>query len=133
MKTQTKTEMYKRIEAHALNIAVIFGIKITCGNGKNGFVVLSKSLFRLENKAHKIATDYCNGVITEVQAGEAETKILNALNKILGYREKNIPVCLNFDARGYALKIGSEYVKKHVLKIERDLGGYGLIAPDFRN
>jgi hypothetical protein len=128
MKTRTKKQaMTIRIINHATHICNIFGLP------EAGYLALSKSLFRLENKAHKIATDYCNGVITEVQAGEAETKILNALNKILGYREKNIPVCLNFDARGYALKIGSEYVKKHGLKIERDLGGYGLIAPDFRN
>ena len=45
---------------------------------------------------------------------------------------KKIPVFVNGDPRGYALKIDDSYVKKFNLKIERDWGGYGIIAPDFK-
>lgn len=41
-----------------------------------------------------------------------------------------VPVFLNSDPRGYALKILSEYVAKHELSIHRDWGGYGILAPD---
>ena len=37
---------------------------------------------------------------------------------------------INNDARGYALKLKSEFIKDKT--IHRDWGGYGIIAPDFR-
>ena len=37
---------------------------------------------------------------------------------------------VNNDPRGYALKLKSEFVIDK--KIHRDMGGYGIIAPDFR-
>jgi hypothetical protein len=40
-------------------------------------------------------------------------------------------IFFNGDARGYALKINDEFVKDK--EIFKDWGGYGIIAPDFRN
>lgn len=41
-----------------------------------------------------------------------------------------VPVFLNRDPRGYALKIDDEWMRKHDAKLYRDWGGYGIIAPD---
>lgn len=36
---------------------------------------------------------------------------------------------INLDPRGYALKINDDYMRAHNLKLYRDYGGYGIIAP----
>lgn len=41
-----------------------------------------------------------------------------------------VPVFLNQDPRGYALKIKDNYVRLHGLNIYKDWGGYGIIAPE---
>ena len=41
-----------------------------------------------------------------------------------------VPIFLNGDPRGYALKIPDDYVRDNDLNIHRDWGGYGIIAPD---
>jgi hypothetical protein len=118
--------MYQDIREHGGNLNNIFKTKLDN-------VVLSKKLFSLENKAHKLATDYCNGEgeMTSCEAWEnASEKILEKLDKITGYKQKGIPCFVNGDARGYALKIEDDYVKE--IKIYKDWGGYGIIAPDFR-
>lgn len=33
------------------------------------------------------------------------------------------------DPKGHALKIEDDYVNQHNLKIHRDIGGHGIIAP----
>ena len=38
-------------------------------------------------------------------------------------------VFINFDARGYALKIKENYSKD--LNIYKDMGGFGIISPEF--
>lgn len=47
-----------------------------------------------------------------------------------GTEWKPVPVFINLDARGYALKIKDEYMLEHGLNLHRDWGGYGIIAPD---
>ena len=92
-------------------------------------VKLCKKLFSLETKAHRLAEQYCNGDI-EMEQWEAETdKILNAVNKILDYKDKGISVFANGDARGYTLKIKAKDTPSYLFK---DWGGFGIIAPDFR-
>lgn len=42
-------------------------------------------------------------------------------------------VFVNGDPRGYTLKIDDKYKDKmHKAGVYRDWGGYGIIAPDFR-
>lgn len=42
-----------------------------------------------------------------------------------------VPVILNRDPRGYALKIDDEWMRAHRdVVLHRDWGGYGIIAPD---
>ena len=57
------------------------------------------------------------------------SKILDKVQAILK-NKKNIFV--NGDARGYALKIDDDYIRVNNFNIYRDFGGYGIIAPDFK-
>jgi len=115
---EKKAHVYKMIEKHGNNLKAIFNIN-------EDSVKLCKRLFRLENKAHRLATDYCNGDFQ----GDVETesnKIVDKAKKILKTNE----IFFNGDARGYALKFNEEFSKDKY--IHNDLGGYGIVAPDFR-
>ena len=118
-------KMYRNISNHGENLKKIFSLPADTDPVK-----LCKKLFSLETKAHRLAEQYCNGDI-EMEQWEAETdKILNAVNKILDYKNKGISVFANGDARGYTLKIKAKDTPSYLFK---DWGGFGIIAPDFRD
>ena len=117
-----KETLYKNIKKHGDNLKAIFKIDIDS-------IKLCKMLFRLESKAHQLATDFCNGDINQIEWDEKNAEILTKLSTILK-DEKNLFV--NGDARGYALKIDDKYIRDNNFTIYRDFGGYGIIAPDFR-
>lgn len=118
--TQTeKYIMYKRIAKHGDTLKQMFNLDIDS-------VELCKKLFRLENKAHKLATDYCNGHF-QGDIDKETSKILSKVAKILNTSTFNMFV--NLDARGYALKFFEDFSKDK--PIHKDWGGYGIIAPDF--
>lgn len=121
-----KERMYEQIRNHGENLNRIFGLN-------EDPVKLAKKLHSLEVKAHKLATDYCNGEngVTTENWDDKCFPILLAVNKILDYKIKNIPVFINGDARGYALKIKDKYTSEHNLQIHKDWGGYGILAPEF--
>ena len=141
-----KERMYAAIELHGENLNVIF---------KTGIdnITLCKKLFRLENKAHHATTCLCNTNTLDrlelnrftgydvKQATEEEqdayfNKILESLDKILDFKRKGVPVFINHDPRGYALKIRESWVTEYKNKggrIYSDWGGYGILAPDLTN
>ena len=124
-----KQIMYDRINAHGQQLKNIFKLDPNIDPVK-----LCKQLFRLENKAHRLAEDGCNGVIydTEPQAEE----ILKKVCKILNISYEADRVFFNGDPRGYSLKFTtrySRYLRSCNINIYQDWGGYGIIAPDFRN
>ena len=121
MNQQDKYIMYKRIKKHGDSLKTIFNLDVDS-------VKLCKQLFRLENKAHKLATDYCNGVINGDSTEIESQKILSKAAKLLNTNTFNM--FFNFDARGYALKFFEDFSKDK--PIHKDWGGYGIIAPDFR-
>jgi hypothetical protein len=92
--------------------------------------VLADKVRLLEREAHGLAERYCNGRTEEKYYDSQSKSILTRLNKLLHFREKNIPVFVNGDPRGYALKIDSDYVREHELPIHRYWGGYGILYPD---
>ena len=92
---------------------------------------LSKQVHRLEVKAHRMAEDYCNGIINEEFTDRQESSIMKSLDKILNYKAQSIPVFFNGDPRGYALKIDDKWMKDNNCDLHRDWGGYGIIAPEF--
>jgi len=147
----TKHErMYQRIEQHGANLNAIFNTGLDN-------VKLCKKLLRLERQAHHATTCLCNtntldrleltrqeenGIhqATEEEQDAFFEAILAKVRKVLcctketfpgQFNPECFPVFINHDPRGYALKIKSEYVKDHNLKIHQDWGGFGIIAPDF--
>ena len=118
-----KKEMYRQIEKHGENLKVIFKLSNDIDPVK-----LSKQLFRLENKAHRLAEDDYNGrdVSAEVE------KVIKSVCKVLNLKNINdFKIFWNNVPRGYALKIDDEFVFKNKLEIHRDWGGNGILAPDF--
>ena len=124
-KYMNKKEMlYLRITKHGQDLKAVFNLDRDIDPVK-----LCKRLLRLENKAHKLAVDFCNGVIDQLEWDKKADQILTKVETILN----NIKVLFcNGDARGYALKIDDEYIRNNNFNIHRDWGGYGIIAPDFR-
>ena len=119
-----KDKLYSRITKHGQDLKAVFNLDQDIDPVK-----LCKRLFRLENKAHKLAVDFCNGVIDQLEWDKKADQILTKVETIL--KNKKV-LFLNGDARGYALKIDDEYLKNNNFNIHRDWGGYGIIAPDFR-
>lgn len=121
-----KSRMYDKITKHGENLNKIFGLD-------EDPVALCKKLLRLENKMTRVNTDWVNGDIEEDEQDKVEKQVLASLDKILGYKAKGIPVFVNTDPRGYALKIKDDWVRKNRDKyqIYSDMGGYGILAPKF--
>ena len=119
-----KEILYSRITKHGQNLKAVFNLDQDIDPVK-----LCKRLFRLENKAHKLALDFCNGKIDQLEWDQKADKILTKVEAIL--KNKKV-LFLNGDARGYALKIDDGYIRNNNLNIHRDWGGYGIVAPDFR-
>lgn len=119
-----KEILYSRITKHGQDLKAVFNLDRDIDPVK-----LCKRLLRLETKAHKLAVDFCNGVIDQLEWDKKADQILTKVEAIL--KNKKVLFC-NGDARGYALKIDDEYIRNNNFNIHRDWGGYGIIAPDFR-
>jgi cell wall assembly regulator SMI1 len=98
----------------------------TINSGPYAYDVWEK-LNRLENKAHRLTTLLCNEC-TEQEQETAEKNlelIENKVKKLL-----TIPdIFINMDCRGYALKVKEQTARE--LKMWQDMGGYGILAPEF--
>ena len=124
-----RDRMNEQVLRHGFNLKRIFFDDPYEGIGP---VELAKKVHSIEVKAHKLAEDYRNGLIESDDWYDIkEKKILDRLDKVLNFRERGIPVFVNGDPRGYALKIDEAYVREHKLEIHRDWGGYGILAPEF--
>jgi len=128
MKQTAKETMYKRMAEHGAKLNKIF--KTGVDN-----ITLCKKLHSLEMQAHIFTTDECNG---DKVPKEWETETRKKIIKILGLKPSGnmspddcYPVFINGDCRGYALKISDAYIREHDTDINRDWGGYGILAPDF--
>lgn len=134
-----RKKMLQAIEQHGANLNAIF-------NTKFDNITLCRKLYRLEKKASRASINLCNtntlhlnelnrytGYDVEQTSEEEQEKffsdILNKVDKLLGFKAANVPVFINYDPRGYALKIKSEFIKGK--ELTTDWGGYGIIAPDF--
>jgi hypothetical protein len=110
---------------------------------------LCKKLRRLENKAHEITTQLCNGFpeldheSQEDHIAELEIKLCRIEGKVQDLLEsyqrprqfkKINAIFINHDPRGYALKLDTETIEYFEELGEdfphKDWGGYGIIAPD---
>lgn len=116
-----KPDVLERVKRHGEQLNAIFHTTLDP-------VTLCRKLRRIEAQAGKVMLDYCNGSIDLEQVDPYTEKTLDKLDKLLNFRAQNVPVFINRDPRGYALKIESEYARD--VRIHRDWGGYGIIAPD---
>lgn len=87
-------------------------------------------LHQLENRAHRITEQLCNGEIEEQKAEKALKRIAEKVDKIFAYHLQGF--FINYDPRGYALKIQSETMKEVYsdIGLKTDWGGYGILSPE---
>ena len=130
MTTVKKGSMNAKKEAaitkHGMNLLAIFPRA-----KEKDPVKLCGKLLRLERSGAALGLRLCNG--PEYRPGEAEAeeaRILGAVNALLGNEAGRVPVFVNTDPRGYALKIDEAWMKASWTRLHRDWGGYGIIAPD---
>ena len=79
MTTTQKTTMYQQIEKHGNDLNRIFNTGLDA-------ITLCKKLRRLELKANKIATDWCNGVIDTENIDPIIAPVLDKNQRYLLYR-----------------------------------------------
>ncbi len=116
------------IMAHINNLSSIFGWEGDYLERTRMY----RGLCRVERRASRDNERVCNGEVdrTDEAQDRYDNRILAEVNRLTSYRDKNIPVFLNGDPRGHALKIESEWVAKQEVSIYRDWGGYGILCPD---
>jgi len=118
--------MKERIKEHGAQLNEIFHTKLDDA-------ALVKKLRGIEKSIYAVALDYCNGLynskpeVVDEKIKAAEDK----LEALLKFKEQKIPVVINMDPRGYALKIDEAWVGEHkIVSPNKDFGGYLLLAPD---
>ena len=128
--TERKAEMYARIEAHGRALLELFPNAI-----ESDPFDICKRLRRLEAEGSRLAVDRCNGDVDEAEAEKRGEVLLYRADIILGFKDAGIPVFLNGDPRGYALKIDDAWMRLHARDspLHRDWGGNGILAPDLTN
>jgi len=125
-----RERMNEQIKAHGEDLKRAFDISLVDPD------TLARKLHRIELEARRLALDYCNGAnnVTTENWEELTEKILAKVDNVTGFKRKGVPVFVNGDARGYALKINNTWVKGYQSKggrIYTDWGGYGILAPEF--
>ncbi len=128
MKTTERKIMNEKIYNHGEELKRFFNLDPSVDPVK-----LSKQLFSLENKLHRWAEMVCNGDIagTNEEMSEKMEYTYMRLLKILKVDISKLAcVKMNLDPRGYFLKIESDMAKDW--NGCKDWGGYGIIAPDFK-
>lgn len=124
MESTKKDRMNAEIKSHGEDLNAIFKTDLPP-------VTISKKLFSLENKLRKANVDSSNGSISEEELDKIENSVLAAVDNLLGYKAKGIPVYNQGDPRGNALVIDSKWISKNNVDIYRNMGGEGVLAPDF--
>jgi hypothetical protein len=126
--TEKRETMYKNIVEHGKDLKRVFNLDSSIDEVK-----LCKALFKIENKAHQLAEHFCSFYEDEEKQEKIIDDILNKVDKLLNFKNQNIPVFFNGDPRGYTLKIDCDYMRdKKIYPFYSDWGNYGIIAPSFR-
>lgn len=118
--------MIEQIDQHGRNLLQAFP-KAT----EREPVKLCKRLHRLEAEASRVTLAVCNGDITQADADVLMVPILAKICALLGDGPR---VWVNWDPRGYALKVNGDdtlALHKRSVYLYRDLGGDGILAPEF--
>lgn len=143
MKTLTKKEQ-RQIRLNRQYSALV-KLAESCGVQADGKKLYSK-LREIERVAHWVAEAYCNGGYVRINFrgripidcnfgcddkawDNAERAITDQVQRLFGWKLQHL--LINADCRGYALKIDDEKGRELIEScgLERDWGGYGLLAP----
>lgn len=124
MKTKKSNELFK----HICNLQTLAGL-----NSYHDAVILYKKLHRLEALIHRENENDCNGTsgLTEQQEADRDKRRFNTYQSLLPGVSG---LFINGDPRGYSLKIHVKQTQELYdkgINLDRDWGGYGLLAPDF--
>lgn len=121
-----KPEIATLCQQHAAHIASIYPQTVTIPS-----LALCRKLRRLEVETRAHAVKRCNGEITDAQWDAVAADTYRKLRDLLGpQRIQTDPeyLYINADARGYALKLVD---LPRDATLYRDMGGDGILAPDF--
>jgi hypothetical protein len=118
----------KRIRQHGLNLLAIFPEA-----REQDPVKLCKLLRRHEIRADQISVGLCNRTASNPDDSHKALEIIlgKVENLLCGLMHNAPPIFINMDPRGYALKIMDSWMQANPeCKLQRDMGGYGIIAPE---
>jgi hypothetical protein len=116
-------ETEKRVRAHGANLQRIFPATRDLDP-----LTLCRRVRRIERDAEDLFTRACCEEVHDLE--EQCDRLESRLDALLRFSEAGVPVFLNRDPRGYALKIQDEWINEHARHFYQDWGGYGIIAPD---
>lgn len=131
----TKKERRKaQLERH---YSALVRLAEACGVKKADGKKLSVALLKIERVAHEAAEDYCNGKDRtgfNYGSDEWDEDVKQATDRVKALFDGVLPqgFFINGDPRGCALKLDSDKARELIEKtgLERDWGGYGLLAPE---
>ena len=129
MRTTKKQRQWAAVYAHGQKLIKLFGLA-----PETDPVGLYWALHRIEARAHTYAERACNDKsfdTSEEADAKRDVSILRAVDRLLHHVKREIPIFVNGDTRGYALKIPDRWMREHNADLQRDMGGYGIICPDF--
>jgi hypothetical protein len=109
----------KSRDAHMAALALISGVS----DGEAVYRLLRP----IEKAASKMAVKYSNGEITEKAYDRSVDRMMEEIKIVVPVEG----IFINSDPRGYALKVDDQVMRDKGYRLERDMGGYGLLAPDF--
>lgn len=134
-------DQWRQVERHGR--ALLYAFR---GAVEKDPVLLCKDLRRVENRITPTLVRNCNEGVPEEELDKATNRTVVYVMGILGIskrRAKEIGLFVNRDPRGYALKLDSEWTRDHnnslyprklgQYAIHTDMGGYGILAPDYSN
>ena len=128
MKKAEKAEMYKKIRQHGETV-----LKLFPEAKEKDPVKLCKKLRMYELKISAITLALCNEekVDHEKADRELDRLYIKVDCLLLSEPQERVAFIINRDPRGYALKIPTEDQRIKEYGLYRDLGGYGILAPNF--
>jgi len=130
MRTTAKQRRDAEICAHGMKLIRTFEVEDILP------VTLYKKLHRIQARVQTRNERRCGDGRTfhETDQDHAafERRTLDSINRLIDFRGAGVPVILNTDPRGYALKVRESYMRDHPeCSLPKDWGGYGLLVPDF--
>ena len=128
-----RDRMKAEIEQHGARLVALFPRLAARGADK-----AARAVHRLETAARRDAELWCNGEIEEAEYFSREARTLDRLDRLTGWRAAGVPVFVNSDPRGVALKVAGELDGGATVErfpalagVLRDWGGDYMLAPTF--